>query len=85
MILVEYFLESLVLLADILCVPYEVLYTPGRNARSYEKHELTSSQMTTFRAFFKQDIALYDYFNKTLQGRDETLTDFFKKTQLINH
>ena len=67
-ILTEYFLESLVLLADILCIPYEVLYTPRRNSRDYEQDELTHTQMSTFKSFFKQDIMLYDFFNKTLQG-----------------
>ena len=67
-ILTEYFLESLVLLADLLCIPYEVLYTPRRNSRDYETEDLTPAQTKTFEKFFKQDIIMYDYFNKTLQG-----------------
>lgn len=72
-ILVEYFLESLVLLANLLCIPYEVLYTPRRNALEYEIQELTNSQMMNYRSLFKQDIALYDYFNRTLQGKSEQI------------
>ena len=40
-ILTEYFLESMVLLADILCVPYQVLYVKSRNHGKYEAEPLT--------------------------------------------
>ena len=68
-ILTEYFLESLVLLADKLCIPYEVLYTPRRNSRDYELDPIDETQMDIFNEYFKQDIIMYDYFNQTLQGK----------------
>ena len=68
-ILTEYFFESLVLLAKILCVPYEVLYVESRNSREYEVQPLTGNQQTNFERFFKQDIMLYDFFNQSLHRK----------------
>ena len=73
-ILTEYFLESLVLLADKLCIPYEVLYTPRRNSRDYELDPIDETQMDIFNEYFKQDIIMYDYFNQTLQGKSPSVT-----------
>ena len=70
-ILTEYMLEGLVLLADLLCVPYNVMYHKGTNSKPYEEpvtRELTPGQHRKFEKFFKQDYMMYDFFNRTLQG-----------------
>ena len=59
-LLTEYMLESLVLLADLLCVPYTVVFTP-RDKSIMEKgeevmRELKPTQLKKFEKFFKQDI-----------------------------
>ena len=71
-ILTEYMLESLVLLADLLCIPYNVLFTKRVNSKSYDEpvtRELTPGQHRKFEKFFKQDYMMYDFFNRTLQGK----------------
>ena len=71
-ILTEYMLESLVLLADLLCIPYNVLFTKRVNSKSYDEpvsRELTPGQHRKFEKFFKQDFMMYDFFNRTLQGK----------------
>ena len=68
-ILTEYFFESLVLLAHVLCVPYEVLYITSKNTRKYEVEPLSDSRMEIFETFFKQDLMLYDYFNQSLHRK----------------
>ena len=67
----EYFFESLVLLSQVLCVPYEVLYVESRNSRHYEVDPLSDRQMKHFNTYFKQDIMLYDFFNKSLHRKIE--------------
>ena len=69
MILTEYFWEGIVLLASLLCAPYEVFYVESKNSRDYEVEPLSEKQISTFKKFFKQDYMLYDYFNKTLHKK----------------
>ena len=68
-ILTEYFAESMVLLADLMCIPYEVLWTKRRNSKDYFQEPLNEAQMGIFKTFFKQDFMIYDYFNQTLHGK----------------
>ena len=68
-ILTEYFAESMVLLADLMCIPYEVLWTKRRNSRDYFQEPLNDGQLKIFKTFFKQDYMIYDYFNQTLHGK----------------
>ena len=68
-ILTEYFLECMVLLADIMCISYEVLWTERKKEFGYYKEPLNERQMEIFKTFFKQDYMLYDHFNQTLHGR----------------
>ena len=68
-ILTEYFAESMVLLADLMCIPYEVLWTKRRNSKDYFQEPLNEAQMEIFKTFFKQDYMIYDYFNQTLHGK----------------
>ena len=70
-IVTEYFFESIVLLSHVLCAPYSVLYVESKNSRKYEAPPLTNKQTANFEHFFKQDILLYDYFNKTLHQKVE--------------
>ena len=54
-------LESLVLLADLLCVPYTVVFTPSDKTNKMDKgeevmRELEPAQREKFEKFFKQDI-----------------------------
>jgi len=87
-ILTEYYLESLVLLADILCVPYKVLFVKARNHGSYEIEPLTENQQKNFNLFFKQDRMLYEYFNKSLHekienfGYDRMKSEYGWKTEI---
>ena len=69
--LTEYYYESLVLLAKLFCLPYEVLYEPQLNKREYEIEPLTPNQKKNFENYFKADIMLYDYFNKSLHYKIE--------------
>ena len=55
-IITEYYLESMVLLKHILCVPYEVLYVKTRNKGSYVVEPLSEIQKTNFNMFFKERI-----------------------------
>ena len=68
-ILTEYFLESMVLLADIMCIPYEVLWAERQKELDYYKEPLNERQMEIFKTFFKQDYMVYDHFNKTLYSK----------------
>ncbi|CAG5112986.1 Oidioi.mRNA.OKI2018_I69.chr2.g7138.t1.cds [Oikopleura dioica] len=70
-VLTEYYYESLVLLAKLFCLPYEVLYEPQLNKREYEIEPLTPTQKKNFETYFKADIMLYDYFNKSLHHKIE--------------
>ena len=67
-ILTEYFLESIVLLADIMCIPYETLWTEKHKELDYYKQPLNKRQMQIFQTFIKQDHMVYDHFNQTLHG-----------------
>ena len=68
-ILTEYFLESMVLLADIMCIPYEVLWAERKKELEYYKEPLNERQMEIFKTFFKQDYMVYNHFNQTLHGK----------------
>jgi hypothetical protein len=70
-VLTEYYYESLVLLAKLFCLPYEVLYEPQLNKREYEIEPLKPNQKKNFENYFKSDIMLYDYFNKSLHYKIE--------------
>lgn len=83
-ILTEYYLESLVLLADILCVPYKVLFVKSRNHGSYDIEPLTDKQLKNFDTFFKQDRMLYKYFNDTLHAKIDVFGRDRMKTELSN-
>ena len=71
MILPEYYHESIVLLAKLFCLPYEVLYEPQLKQHKYEGEPLTANQKKNFESFFRTDIMLYDYFNKSLHHKIE--------------
>lgn len=58
-------------MAQILCVPYTVLYLEPINERKYELTPLSKKQKENFQKFFKQDLMLYDYFNETLHKKIE--------------
>jgi len=59
------------MLAKLFCLPYEVLYEPQLNKREYEIEPLTPNQKKNFESYFKADIMLYDYFNKSLHYKIE--------------
>ena len=59
------------MLAKLFCLPYEVLYEPQLNKREYEIEPLTPTQKKNFETYFKADIMLYDYFNKSLHHKIE--------------
>ena len=79
-ILTEYFLESMVLLADIMCIPYEVLWAERKKELDYYKEPLNERQMEIFKTFFKQDYMVYDHFNKTLHGKTYRVCKTYRKT-----
>ena len=70
--LTEYFDESLVLLKHLVCVPYEALHTFKLNSREYPKPPLNLRQTENFNKFFKQDLMVYDYFEKVMQKKIAT-------------
>ena len=47
-ILTEYFAESMVLLADLMCISYEVLWTKRRNSKDYYQEPLNEKQSEIF-------------------------------------
>ena len=69
MILTEYFFESLVLLAQILCCSYKVLFVEASNSRNYVVPPLSESQEENFKNLNKQDYQMYEYFNRTLHRK----------------
>ena len=72
-IVTEYYDESMVLLAKLLCVPYEVLWQKTLNPRHYEKPILRPDLTDKFNAHFAVDLAIYDHFKHVLMQK---ITDF---------
>ena len=72
MAIAEHYFESLVLLREILCVPWVVLFAKSRMvSAAYEKKEFTTKQRSTLHTYFHQDYQLYTYFNQSLWKRIE--------------
>ena len=68
----EYYFESLVLLREILCVPWVVLFAKSRMVSAeYEKKAFTAKQRSTLHTHFHQDYQIYTYFNQSLWKRIE--------------
>ena len=66
----EYYFESLVLIREILCVPWAVLFAKSRMVSAgYEKQPFTTKQKSTLDSYFKQDFAIYSKFNSSLWKR----------------
>lgn len=61
----NYFFESLVLLKRNLCMDWTDLYVPPTKVKHYERAEFTDSDQTIFNQFYKQDVAIFNHFNKT--------------------
>ena len=68
-LLTEYYDESMVLLAQLLCVPYEVIWQKTLNPRHYEKPTLRSDLMDKFNAHFAVDLAIYKHFENVLKQK----------------
>ena len=90
-ILIEYYQESLVLLAELLCVPYKVIWQKQLNPRKYEKPTLRADLEEKFNNHFKTDIIIYNYFEKILQkkiddfGRDRMEQEILKMTKVFEN
>ena len=65
-ILVEYYFESLVLLAQLMCVPYEVIWQEKLRPMSYEKPSIDEKVIESFQNHFKLDYAIYEHFKAIL-------------------
>ena len=68
-IILEHYMESIVLLKHRLCVPYEILYIKAKNKASYTPEPLSEKQKSNFAEFFKQDLEMYRFFNETLHKK----------------
>ena len=68
-IILEHYMESIVLLKHRLCVPYEILYIKAKNKASYTPEPLSEKQKANFAEFFKQDLEMYRFFNETLHKK----------------
>ena len=90
-ILVEYYQESLVLLAELLCVPYKVIWQKQLNPRKYKKPTLPDDLEEKFNNHFKTDIIIYNHFEKVLQqkiddfGREKMEEEILKMTKVFEH
>ncbi|XP_039250565.2 galactose-3-O-sulfotransferase 3-like [Styela clava] len=69
--LTDYYLESLLLLKEVLCMEWEELIGRYRNKGRYEPHVYTKEEERIVRYLNKQDILLYDYFNNTFWTKVE--------------
>ena len=68
----EYYFESLVLLREMLCIPWHALYARSRMvSKKYEKIPFTAKQRANLEHFFAQDFAIYQHFNATLWKKIE--------------
>nr|XP_039270389.1 galactose-3-O-sulfotransferase 3-like isoform X1 [Styela clava] len=82
----DYYLESLVLLKEELCLSKSILSRDITNKGKHGKRIFTKTEMSLIRSLHKQDYALYDYFNRTLwkkidaYGR-ERMAEQIKKIQ----
>jgi len=65
-IVTEYYYESMVLLAQLLCAPYEVLWMKIRNPRAYAKPLVRPENIDKFNKHFAVDIAVYEHFKRVL-------------------
>ena len=65
-ILIEYYFESLVLLAQLMCVPYEVIWQQKLRPMVYEKPDLDKNTLESFQDHFKLDYAIYEHFKAIL-------------------
>jgi len=83
-IILEHYMESIVLLKHRLCVPYELLYIKARNKGKYKREPLNEKQKSNFADFFKQDFEMYRFFNESLHrkidmfGRDRMKEEIVK-------
>ena len=72
----EYFYESLVLLANELCVDYRLMFITFRTQAGSDyvagQGELSKAEMDTFEKYFHQDIQIYHFFNQTFWKKVET-------------
>jgi hypothetical protein len=90
-IILEHYMESIVLLKHRLCVPYELLYIKARNKGKYEREPLNEKQKSNFAEFFKQDLEMYRFFNETLHrkidafGRDRMREEIVKAKSIFEH
>ena len=62
----EYYDESMVLLAKLLCVPYSVIWQKTLNPRHYQKPVLRPDLTDKFNKHFAVDLAVYDHFKRVL-------------------
>ena len=66
----EYYFESLVLLREMLCIPWHALYARSRMvSKTYDKIQFTPTQRKTLQDYFAQDTVIYSHFNQTLWRR----------------
>ncbi|CBY36031.1 unnamed protein product [Oikopleura dioica] len=88
-IILEHYMESIVLLKHRLCVPYELLYIKARNKGKYEREPLNEKQKSNFADFFKQDFEMYRFFNESLHrkidmfGRDRMKEEIVKAKMIF--
>jgi galactosylceramide sulfotransferase len=60
----EYYYESLVLLLEVLCLPWHALFAKARMiSKDYSKIPFTNRQIENLQKFNAQDIAIYTHFN----------------------
>lgn len=89
-IVIEYYDESMVLLAQLLCVPYEVIWMEALNPRDYVKPSLEPELMDKFNKHFRVDIAVYEHFKQVLLkkidkfGKSRMATEVAKMKEVFN-
>nr|XP_039262191.1 galactose-3-O-sulfotransferase 4-like [Styela clava] len=65
-LIIEHFMESLILLKNLLCMTWEDIIPLHSNEGRYKKHLYTKDEEVIVHSLTNQDRVLYDYFNKTL-------------------
>ena len=72
-IILEYYVESMILLAAHLDIPLEYMFVSSHKiAEEYPKPALTPDQRATFEKHFKIDIMMYRLFNETFHNKIAT-------------
>ena len=61
----NYYFESLVLLKRALCMDWSDLYVPPTKVKHYDHAQFTQNDKRIFNQFYKQDVAIFNHFNKT--------------------